>query len=151
MLTIREMTAGDRADVMPMVTEFYHSPAVEHDVPAAILERSFDAAVGDDGLLRGLLLLEGVAAVGYCYVTEYYSAEVGGRCLMIEELYLMPECRGKGYGSQVFKWLMEQYPDHLRLRLEVTVANAGALRLYERLGFRFLEYGQMVLDREWEE
>lgn len=151
MLTIREMTAEDRKAVMPMVTEFYHSPAVEHDVPATVLERSFDAAAGGDGLLKGLLLLEGKEAVGYCYVTEYYSAEVGGRCLMIEELYFKPECRGKGFGSQVFKWLMKQYPDHPRLRLEVTKANAGAVRLYERLGFRFLEYGQMVLDREWEE
>lgn len=151
MLTIREMTALDRTVVMPMVTEFYHSSAVEHDVPAAVLERSFDAAAGSDGLLRGFLLLEGEEAVGYCYVTEYYSAEVGGRCLMIEELYLTPGCRGKGYGSQMFGWLMERYPGHLRLRLEVTRANEGAVRLYKRLGFRFLEYGQMVLDREWEE
>lgn len=150
MLTIREMTAADRADVLPMVQTFYSSPAVEHSVPAEVLERSFAAAVDERECgLRGFLLLEGEETVGYCYVTEFYSAEMGGRCLMIEELYLKDQCRGKGYGSRVFSWLMERYPEHVRVRLEVTAVNEGAVRLYERLGFRFLEYRQMVLDREW--
>lgn len=151
MLTIRDVTPADKGAVMPMVVAFYSSPAVEHDVPTAILERSFTAAADrSDPILRGLLLLEEETPVGYCYVTEYYAAEVGGRCLMIEELYFKEECRGKGYGSQVFAWLMAQYPLHARLRLEVTEANQGAVRLYERLGFQFLQYGQMVLDRECE-
>ncbi len=152
MLTMKEMTAADREAVLPMVMEFYNSPAVEHEVSPDILERSFAAAVdGDEPLLQGLVLLEGEQSVGYCYVTEYYSAEVGGRCLMVEELYLKPQCRGKGYGSQVFSRLLGEFPRHTRVRLEVTKANRGAVRLYERLGFRFLQYEQMGLDREWED
>lgn len=149
MLNIRDMTPDDHDVVMPMVLDFYKSPAVEHDVEAAVLERSFaDAANAADPILRGLLLTDETGVAGYCYVTMYYAAEVGGRCLMIEELYLKERCRGKGYGSRVFSWLMERYPAARRLRLEVTAANEGAVRLYERLGFRFLEYGQMVLDRD---
>lgn len=151
LLRLREMTAADRDIVMPMVTEFYQSPAVEHGVPLPILERSFAAAAGDEPLIWGLLLLEGEEPAGYCYVTESYSAEVGGRCLLVEELYLKPMCRGKGYGSQVFAWLMEEYPRHVRIRLEVTQENRGAVQLYKKLGFRFLNYGQMVIDREWED
>ena len=41
MLTIRPMASGDRDAVMSMVTDFYHSPAVEHQVDPAILERAF--------------------------------------------------------------------------------------------------------------
>lgn len=149
MLEIREMTMADHDVVMPMVLDFYNGPAVEHPVDASILERSFrDAASLGEPFLRGLLLREEGRAVGYCYVTGYYAAEVGGRCLMIEELYFTPDCRGKGYGTAVFAWLMEQYPQFKRLRLEVTEANQGAVRLYQKLGFRFLQYGQMVLDRE---
>lgn len=148
MLKIRDMTPGDHDVVMPMVLDFYKSPAVEHDVEEAVLERSFaDAANAADPILRGLLLSDEMGAAGYCYVTMYYAAEVGGRCLMIEELYLKADRRGRGYGSRVFSWLMERYPEARRLRLEVTQANAGAARLYERLGFRYLGYGQMVLDR----
>ena len=149
MLTIREMRAEDASAVLPMVRDFYHSPAVEHEVDTAVLERTFrDAVRGEEPFLRGLLLLEGEKPVGYCYVTGYYAAEVGGRCLMIEELYFTPDWRGKGYGTQVFQWIMDQYRDYKRLRLEVTEANQRAVQLYERLGFRLLQYGQMVLGRE---
>ena len=44
MFNIREMKAEDKAVIMPMVITFYHSPAVEHDVDTAVLERTFDAA-----------------------------------------------------------------------------------------------------------
>ncbi len=147
MFEIRTMTAADYDIVMPMVKTFYHSPAVEHDTDPAVLERSFRAAVDPaEPLLRGMVLLEDGAAVGYAYVTECYSAEVGGRCVFFEEMYFDPQCRGKGYGTAVFHWLKEQYPHHPRFRLEVTDANQDAIRLYQRLGFRFLEYRQMVLE-----
>ena len=58
MLEIRPVTPADRDVVMPMVTEFYRSPAVEHDLPASVLERSFqDAADPSEPLLDGYLLL----------------------------------------------------------------------------------------------
>lgn len=148
MFEIRDIAISDYDTVLPMVQEFYHSSAVEHDVGSAILERSLRAAADPaEPMLRGLLLLEDGAAVGYAYVTRYYSAEVGAHCLMFEELYFKESCRGKGYGTRVFQYVMAEYPDCGRIRLEVTDANKGAIRLYERLGFRFLQYGQMVLDR----
>ena len=63
-----------------------------------------------------------------------------------EPLILAPECRGKGYGEQVIRWAMEQHPECARYRLEVTGENRAA-RLYERMGFRYLDYKQMVIDR----
>lgn len=151
MFEIRPLTAADREAVLPMVTEFYHGPAVEHDVDPEVLERSFTAAADPmEPLLQGYVLLEDGRAVGYCYVTICYSAEVGGRVALVEELYFKPECRGKGYGTQVFQFVMEYYAAARRIRLEVAGTNPDAARLYERLGFRFLPYGQMVLDRELE-
>ena len=136
MISIREMTAADEGAVMEMVDRFYHSPAVEHEVDPAVLRRSFQAAVDpEDG-----------RPVGYHYMCIGYSAEVGGRYLLLDELYLAPECRGKGYGEQVIRWAMEQHPECARYRLEVTGENRAA-RLYERMGFRYLDYKQMVIDR----
>ena len=149
MLTIRPMASGDRDAVMAMVTDFYHSPAVEHQVDPAILERAFwDAVDPAQPLIEGLLLLEEDAPVGYCYLTWGYASEMGGKVLIFDELYFKDSCRGKGYGSQVFRRVMAEHPECRRFRLEGTGANEGAARLYERLGFRFLQYNQMVLDAE---
>jgi len=149
MISIREMTAADEGAVMEMVDRFYHSPSVEHEVDPAVLRRSFQAAVDPaEPLIQGLVLEEDGRPVGYHYMCIGYSAEVGGRYLLLDELYLAPECRGKGYGSQVFNQVMAAHPECRRFRLEVTPANQSAARLYERLGFRFLQYNQMVLDAE---
>ena len=134
MISIREMTAADEGAVMEMVDRFYHSPAVEHEVDPAVLRRSFQAAVDPaEPLIQGLVL-------------EEDGRPVGGRYLLLDELYLAPECRGKGYGEQVIRWAMEQHPECARYRLEVTGENRAA-RLYERMGFRYLDYKQMVIDR----
>ena len=148
MLNLRDLTPEDAPVVLPMVEEFYHSDAVDHPVDAAILERSFrDAADPAEPLLRGLLIQWDGEAAGYLYVTQCYSAEVGGRCVLLDEVYLKPEFRGRGIGTRVLAWLEESYPSARRFRLEVTQANQGAARLYRSAGYEFLHYDQMVLDK----
>ena len=148
MLAFRDLTPEDRDLVVPMVQAFYRSDAVDHPVDAAILERSFqDATSPAEPLLRGLLIQWEGKPAGYMYLTQCYSAEVGGRCVLIEEIYLEPEYRRRGLGVQIMAWLEEEYPAARRFRLEVTQANQGAISLYQRAGYTFLRYDQMVLDK----
>ena len=148
MLTFHDILPEDHDLVVPMVQAFYHSDAVDHPVDAAILERSFqDAADPAEPLLRGLLIQWDGQPAGYMYLTQCYSAEVGGRCVFIEEIYLEPAYRGRGLGAQVMAWLEEEYPAARRFRLEVTQANQGAVHLYQKAGYTFLRYDQMVLDK----
>ena len=148
MLAFRDLTPEDRDLVVPMVQAFYRSDAVDHPVDAAILERSFqDAASPAEPLLRGLLIQWEGRPAGYMYLTQCYSAEVGGRCVFIEEIYLEPEYRRRGLGAQIMAWLEQEYPAARRFRLEVTQANQGAVHLYQKAGYTFLRYEQMVLDK----
>ena len=148
MLTFRDILSEDRDLVLPMVIDFYHSDAVDHPVDAAILERSFrDAADPAEPLLRGLLIQWDGQPAGYMYLTQCYSAEVGGRCVFIEEIFLKEEFRRRGLGEQIMAWLEREYPSARRFRLEVTQANRGAVRLYQKAGYKFLRYDQMVLDK----
>ena len=148
MLTFRDITLADRDLVMPMVKAFYHSDAVDHPVDQAILDRSFLAAADHaEPLLRGVLLFEGEEPVGYIYLTQCYSAEVGGRCVFIEEIFLAAPFRGQGLGREIMAWLEREYPAARRFRLEVTQINQGAIRLYEKSGYQYLRYDQMVLDK----
>ena len=147
MFTVEKMTEDMRDEVLPMVDAFYQSDAVSHEVEQERREQTFADAVSDDPVLEGYVLKEDGKIIGFSYVTLYYACEVGGRCLMFEELYLKEEVRGKGYGSRFFETVMQERPDVRRFRLEVTRKNQRAVRLYERVGFRFLEYDQMALDR----
>lgn len=148
MLTFREMTPDDHDLVLPMAEAFYATDAVEHPVPRSVMERTFaDAAGPAETGLRGVLMLEDGAPAGYLYLTTCYSCEVGGTCVILEELFLWDRYQGKGYGKQAMDWIMEQYPQCRRLRLEVTQVNQRAVHLYEKCGFTYLRYDQMVLDR----
>ena len=130
MFNIREMKVEDKAVIMPMVITFYHSPAVEHDVDTAVLERTFDAATDPTmPYISGLVMLEDEKVVGYGYVTGYYASEVGGMCMFMEEMYFTPECRGKGYGTKGYHWIVDHYPEYKRFRIEVTESNVNAKRL----------------------
>ena len=148
MLTFRDITAADRDIVIPMVVDFYHTDAVDHEVPVEIMERAFAAAADPaEPLLRGVLVCDGEEVVGYVYMTFCYSAEVGGRCVFIEEIFLKEEHRGKGYGKQIMAWMEAEYPEVRRFRLEVTQVNKSAIALYEGSGYRYLRYDQMVFDK----
>ena len=146
MLEIKKMTGDMRETVLDMVIQFYHSNAVSHEVPTPVLEQTFLDAVSEDPVLMGYVLTEEGKIIGFAYVTVFYACEVGGRCLMFEELFLKEEARGKGYGTAFFKWVMESHPEVKRFRLEVTEENKRAFALYESLGFSFLDYGQMAKD-----
>ncbi len=143
-LAIQKMTADMHDTVLEMVGQFYQSDAVSHPVPMEKLEQTFKDAVSDDPVLEGYVLTVDGEIIGFAYVTVFYACEVGGRCMMIEELFFKEEHRGKGYGSEFFNWLVENNPNIKRFRLEVTEENKKAIALYRKLGYEFLDYGQMV-------
>jgi len=148
MLTFRDITAADREIVLPMVADFYRTDAVDHEVPEEIMERSFNACADpDEPLLRGVLVFDGEELAGYVYLTFCYSAEVGGRCVFIEEIFLKEKFRGRGLGKEIMAWMEGEYPEVRRFRLEVTQVNKSAIRLYEGSGYKYLRYDQMVFDK----
>ena len=148
MLTFRDITPDDREVVLPMVADFYRTDAVDHEVPVEIMERSFNACADpEEPLLRGVLACQDGEIVGYVYLTFCYSAEVGGRCVFIEEIFLKEEFRGRGLGREIMAWMEGEYPEVRRFRLEVTQVNKSAIRLYEGSGYKYLRYDQMVFDK----
>ena len=148
MLTFRDITAADHDLILPMVADFYRTDAVDHEVPVEIMERAFAACADpDEHLLRGILVSREDEPVGYVYITFCYSAEVGGRCVFIEEIFLKEQFRGMGLGKEIMVWLEQEYPEVRRFRLEVTQVNKQAIRLYEGSGYKYLRYDQMVFDK----
>jgi len=88
---------------------------------------------------------------GYALLVAYWSNELGGEICNIDEMYVRPERRGRGYGRALVEALAagnSVWPSHpAAIALEVSPTNERALALYSKLGFVSSPNLQMLLRR----
>lgn len=147
MSVIRRITAADRAAYIEMAREFYQSPAVLAPVPDAYFGRTFDELMRSSGYAQAYIFEIDGETAGYALLAKTYSQEAGGLAVWVEELYLRPEHRGRGVGSEFLEFVRKDVPA-ARYRLETEPENESAARLYERHGYSPLGYVSYVLDEE---
>jgi GNAT superfamily N-acetyltransferase len=63
----------------------------------------------------------------------------GTRVWFADVLYVRPEARDKGLGAELVRAAVEHIGPEAVLELQVLESNAGAIRLYDRLGFRTVD------------
>lgn len=143
---LRAFTAADREAYCQMAHDFYRCGVTDHVIPDSHITRTADAVLNGTPFAAIYMLEADGQPVGYSLLALTWSQEGGGDTVWIEELYILPQFRGKGYGTAFFRELQETYPNAVRFRLEVEPDNDGAKALYGRMGFEILNYGQMVLD-----
>jgi ribosomal protein S18 acetylase RimI-like enzyme len=102
--------------------------------PAEYWERrAADNAAGD-----GSVLFVAEDADGWCGLAGAYLDEQDSNSADLISMWVRPSCRGQGLGEQlveaVVAWARER--GLRQVALWVTESNAGAIRLYERCGFR---------------
>lgn len=141
-MVIRRMMEQDRDSVLAMMRVFYTSPAVLSDGSEEIYNADIDYCVGESPYLEGYIFEENETMQGYAMVAKSFSTEFGKLCMWVEDLYMKPEYRGLGIGSQFFRFLEEKYPEAL-FRLEVEAENERAVKVYEKNGFQVLPYMEM--------
>ena len=118
---IRQATSDDRALIRELRAEF------EREVPDQLW--STDGGADHDVVF----LADDVGIAGLERKSE--------RAWLLDLLYVRPAARGRGLGTE----LLRAAAEHVReagagtLALEVLESNAGARRLYDRLGFRTVE------------
>ena len=142
MISIIDMTAEHKNDVLEMMRIFYSSPAVFTNGSDEIFEQDIDACIGCSPYLEGYVFTENKNIAGYAMVAKSFSTEFGKPCIWIEDIYLKPEFCGKGVGSRFLQFIEKKYPDSV-LRLEVEEENERAVRVYKKCGFDVLPYMEM--------
>lgn len=96
------------------------------------------ALLRDSSLGWAALIRDGDEAAGYVVLTYGYSVEFHGRDLLVDDLYLRPAYRGRGWGTRVLGEI-EKIARHEGLNavhLEVAHWNIGARRFYDKAGFQ---------------
>lgn len=144
---IRKLTADDKEIYIGMAEEFYHSDAVLAPIPRTFIERTVEEALRSDTYAEIFLFEYEGETAGYALIAKTFSQEAGGMVWWIEEVYIRELFRSKGLGREFFEYI-ENHKDEgvARLRLEVEEENIRAVSLYERLGYKVLDYMQMVKD-----
>ncbi len=92
--------------------------------------------------LMVLILERGEQVVGYAFIHQLWSNELGGLVAFVDELFLDEPVRGGGVATAFFEALPSFLPV-VAIDLEVTPKNVRARGLYERLGFKPQLYGGM--------
>ncbi|MBK2402896.1 MULTISPECIES: GNAT family N-acetyltransferase [unclassified Erysipelothrix] len=145
-MELRSFTDSDLPLYVELATKFLTSPACFGEPDFELFTRNFKHIIKENDCF-GWFLVEDGKVCGYLLSSIMFSTEVGGLQLWVEELSVEDAYRGQGLGTEALSILMDAFPDVVRFRLEVTPSNKGAKKLYERLGFEFLGYEQMILDR----
>jgi GNAT superfamily N-acetyltransferase len=105
----------------------FHSTAT----PAAVRVLLRNPAAGGIFLARA-----GGAVVGYLILTFGFSLEFHGRFVLLDEIYLQPEVRGRGWGRRGLDFARQWARDQgvAALRLEVNRTNTTAKTFYLKNG-----------------
>ena len=142
---IRKLKAGEKDLYFELVDEFYHSSAVLHPVDKLNYKRTFEEIVRSDVYTECFIIEYDGDIAGFALISKTFSQEAGGIVIWIEELFIRQQYRSKGLGKEFFEYL-EKHRPAARYRLEIEPKNVRAQMLYEKLGYKILDYRQMIKD-----
>src|SRR3954451_19172669 len=147
----------ENEDLMKTPENFHIRPALVEDVPIimelirdlATYERAPQEVTATEEQLREvlfghrrsaevLLAFEGESAVGFAVYFYNFSTWLGRAGLYLEDLFVKPEKRGKGYGRALLVELAKIARDRGCGRMEWAVLNWNepAIKFYQTLGAR---------------
>ena len=143
--SVRKIGEEDREFFLDAADTFYHTDAVEKPLPMKKLEAIFAEMMRSDVYLEGMILLHNGERAGYAAIAKTFQTESAALTVWVEDLYILPEFRGKGLGNTFFERLFERFDSVTgRYRLEVEPENETAYDLYKKMGFRELGYTEMI-------
>ncbi|HAD34284.1 MAG TPA: GNAT family N-acetyltransferase [Chitinophagaceae bacterium] len=131
---IREARREDGELLIELIRELAVYEKLLHAMQAspADLERS----LFDEKSAQSVLAYEGDTVVGFALYFFNYSTFVGRKGLYLEDLFIRPEFRGKGYGKKLLLYLAKLAHEQGCGRMEWSVLNwnTPAIQFYESLG-----------------
>ena len=133
--TIRPATIGD----VPVILELIRALATYERAPDEVIateQALTEVLFGKKPAAEVLLAREGDRAVGFAVFFHNFSTWLGRAGLYLEDLFVRPEDRGKGYGRALLVHLAKIARDRGCRRMEWAVLdwNEPAINFYRKLG-----------------
>lgn len=138
MTSVQFVTMIDRQwapDVLRMMRELYADERDLHVDPSGF-PATIDYLLANPTSGRIVLLTDGRVLHGYALLVSYWSNEWGGVVLLLDELFIDQEFRGRGFAKAFLGHLERERPfGAVVVALEVSPNNTRARALYESMGF----------------
>ena len=128
-------------DDVPIILELIRDLATYERAPEEVTateEQLVDVLFGERPAAEVLLAFEAESAVGFAVYFYNFSTWLGRAGLYLEDLFVKPEKRGKGYGRALLVELAKIARDRGCGRMEWAVLNWNepAIKFYQTLGAR---------------
>ena len=140
---IRMATIADADIVMQFIRDIAHYEKMESDV-VNTTERVKEV-VFTQNAAKVFLGFEDEKPVGFALFFETYSTFVGEKGIHLEDLFVLPECRGKGYGKALFDAVARFAADGNYGRMEWVCLdwNTPSQQFYKKQGAKHMQQWQI--------
>jgi len=133
-----------RVEDVPVILGLIRELATYERAPdevTATEERLVDVLFGEKPVAEVLLAFEGKSPVGFAVFFHNFSTWLGRPGLYLEDLFVRPEDRGKGYGRALLIHLAKIARDRGCGRMEWAVLdwNEPAIQFYRKLGAKSMD------------
>lgn len=136
--TFRQFKKGDWTILSKLIQLLYQEDPEGESITKEKIQKTFHSlsAHPDKGAIMVIEVED--STIGYAILINFWSNELGGNILNIDELYILQEFRSQGLGSGLIKYLISSgFANSVAIRLEVTPENSRARELYKSLGFLY--------------
>src|SRR5213083_3635755 len=128
-----------RVEDVPIILQLIRDLATYERAPKEVTateEQLVDVLFGEKPVAEVLLAFEGKSPIGFAVFFHNFSTWLGRPGLYLEDLFVKPEKRGKGYGRALLVELAKIARDRGCGRMEWAVLNWNdpAIQFYRKLG-----------------
>lgn len=131
---------ADDGAITPMCLALHREDPGFSSVDNVAIQRTLATFRAEPHRGRAVVAELGGVVSGYALLVPYWSNELGGCVLQVDELFVRDGFRGRGVGTSLFDEIaagaLVSGERVVALALGVTGGNQRARALYERLGFR---------------
>ncbi|MDX2241888.1 MAG: GNAT family N-acetyltransferase [Leptolyngbyaceae cyanobacterium bins.302] len=132
----RHATEADWEAIALFILDLYREDPSPNSVTQENIARTLRETIQHPEKVQLIAFELANAVIGYSLLVFYWSNELGGNVIFIDELFVALANRGQGIATQFFAWLEQAYGSQaVAFMLETTPDNDRARALYQKLGF----------------